>query len=56
MAVAQTFALIPPSEWMLPSSEFLIGLGVGAEAAFAVSLIALPFMNAATRRDTVRFE
>jgi hypothetical protein len=56
VAVVQTFALTPPGEWILPSSEFLIGLGVGAVAAFAVSLIALPFMDAATRHDTVRFE
>ncbi len=56
VAVVQTFALIPPGEWILPSSEFLLGLGVGALAAFAVSLIALPFMDAATRHDTVRFE
>jgi hypothetical protein len=34
----------------------LAGLGIGALAAFAVSCLALPFMDAATRHDSVRFE
>jgi hypothetical protein len=38
------------------AAEFLIGLGAGVPAAFAVTLIALPFLDAATRHDTVRLE
>jgi hypothetical protein len=41
---------------MPPSAGYLAGLGGGVLAAFAVSLIALPFMDAATRLDTVRYE
>ena len=42
--------------WFLPSGHFLAGLGAGTVIAYGVSLIALPFMAAATRVDAVRFE
>jgi hypothetical protein len=56
LATVQSLATIPPDRWILPSGEFFAGLGGGAAAAFAISLIALPFMDTATRLDTVRFE
>ncbi|GFJ93934.1 hypothetical protein Prum_075760 [Phytohabitans rumicis] len=56
LATVQSLATIPPKDWILPSGEFFAGLGVGVLAAFAVSLTALPFMDTATRLDTVRFE
>jgi hypothetical protein len=56
LATLQSLATIPPKDWTLPSAEFLAGLGAGVLAAFAVSLTALPFMNTATRLDTVRLE
>jgi FtsX-like permease family len=56
LAMLTTYAAAPPSTWMWPSAGFLSGLGIGAVAAFAVSLIALPFMDVATRYDSVRFE
>jgi len=56
LATLQALATIPPEHWMPPSAGYLAGLGGGVLAAFAVSLIALPFMDAATRLDTVRYE
>jgi hypothetical protein len=56
LATVQSLAFVPPSEWVVPSARFLAGLGVGAVIAYAVSLIALPFMETATRLDTARFE
>jgi FtsX-like permease family len=56
LATVQSLATIPPGNWFLPSTGFFAGLGAGVLAAFAVSLIALPFMETATRLDTVRFE
>ncbi|GAA4461278.1 ABC transporter permease [Phytohabitans houttuyneae] len=56
LATVQSLATFTPDEWTLPGGEFVAGLGAGVLAAFAVSLIALPFMNAATRLDTVRYE
>ena len=47
---------VPREQWVVPGGGFFAGLGAAALAAFAVSLIALPFMDAATRHDTVRFE
>ena len=38
------------------SGGYVAGLGLGAIAGFAVSCLAVPFMNAATRHDSVRFE
>jgi hypothetical protein len=56
LATVQSLATLPPGDWVLPSTGFLAGLGAGVVASLAISLIALPFMNAATRLDTVRFE
>ncbi|WP_433366150.1 FtsX-like permease family protein [Actinoplanes sp. CA-142083] len=56
LATVQSLAVVPPSEWVVPSAQFLAGLGVGAVIAYAVSLVALPFMETATRLDTARFE
>jgi hypothetical protein len=56
LATLQSLATISPKDWFLPSAAFFAGLGAGVLAAFAVSLIALPFMDIATRLDTVRFE
>jgi hypothetical protein len=47
---------VPASQWVWPNGGLLAGLGIGTLAAFAVSCLALPFMDAATRRDSVRFE
>jgi hypothetical protein len=56
LATLQSLVTIPPEDWILPSAEFIAGLGAGVLAAFAVYLIALPFMETATRLDSVRFE
>lgn len=56
LATLQSLAMTPPKDWILPSAEYFAGLGGGVLAAFAVSLIALPFMDTATRLDTVRYE
>jgi len=56
LAMLNMYATVPRGEWVLPSGTFFAGLGAGALAAFAVSLIALPFMNIATRHESVRFE
>lgn len=56
VALLFMFVQVPAGEWQWPSGGFLAGLGIGALAAFAVSCLALPFMDAATRHDSVRFE
>lgn len=56
LAMLTTYLAVPAGQWVLPSPGFLAGLGVGALAAFAVSLIALPFMDIATKYDSVRYE
>jgi hypothetical protein len=56
LAALQSFVAFSPGNWVLPRAEFFAGLGGGVLAAFAVSLIALPFMNTATRLDAIRFE
>lgn len=56
LATVQSLVTIPLGDWFLPGAGVLLGLGGGVLAAFAISLIALPFMNAATRLDSVRFE
>lgn len=56
LAAFQVVLTTPSKDWYLPSTEFLIGLGAGVLAAFAVCLIALPFMNSATKLDTIRYE
>ena len=55
LALATTYATVPPAAWVPPSGAFLAGLAIGAFAALAVSLIALPFTNVATRYETVSF-
>lgn len=56
LATLQALVTVAPRDWILPTTGFLVGLGVGVLAAFAVSLAALPFMDTATRQETVRFE
>ena len=56
LAILTTYATVPPSQWVWPAGSFFVGLGIGVLAAFAVSLIALPIMNVATRHDSTRFE
>ena len=56
VALLFMFVQVPASDWVWPSGGFLAGLGIGALAAFAVSCLALPFMDATTRHDSVRFE
>ncbi|MEV4512818.1 FtsX-like permease family protein [Dactylosporangium sp. NPDC049525] len=56
LAMLGTSVSIPSGQWNWPDAGFFAGLGAATLAAFAVSLIALPFMDIATRHDTVRFE
>ncbi|GIH02318.1 hypothetical protein Rhe02_03850 [Rhizocola hellebori] len=56
VAMVAAYVSVSPSEWVWPTGGFLAGLGVGVLAAFAVSLIALPLMDIATRHDSIRFE
>jgi len=56
LATLNMAATVPPNEWVLPSGTYLAGLGVGALVAFAISLIALPFMSVATRHESIRYE
>jgi ABC-type antimicrobial peptide transport system permease subunit len=56
LATVQSLAATSPEYWVLPSTEYLAGLGLGVLVAFAVSLVALPFLDTATRFDAVRFE
>jgi ABC-type antimicrobial peptide transport system permease subunit len=56
VATLQSLVAVPLKDWILPSTEFFTGLGAGVLAAFVVSLIALPFMDTATRLDAARFE
>ena len=56
LATVQSLVGDPARELGPSQRGYLTGLGWASLAAFAVSLIALPFMNAATRFDTVRFE
>jgi hypothetical protein len=56
LAAVEVLAPNRPADWVLPSGEFFAGLGLGALAAFVVSLAALPFLEVATRLDTARFE
>jgi hypothetical protein len=46
----------PREEWRLPDAGFFAGLGIGVLAALAVSALALPLMEVATRHDSARFE
>jgi len=56
VAMLIVYLLVSPTQWVLPSGGFFIGLGAGVLAALAVSAIALPLMDVATRHDSVRFE
>jgi hypothetical protein len=40
----------------LPDASFFAGLGLAVAAALAVSSLALPLMDVATRHDSARFE
>jgi hypothetical protein len=53
-----TYMITPGEEWGLPDASFFAGLGLGLAvvAALAVSSLALPLMDAATRHDSARFE
>jgi hypothetical protein len=56
VATLQSLATLPPRDWgSCRASRFWAGLGAGVLAAFALSLVVLPFLNAATRLDSARF-
>jgi hypothetical protein len=55
-ALLVTYLIVPGEEWALPEVGFFAGLGLGLVAALAVSSLALPLMEVATRHDSVRFE
>ena len=56
LAMALVYTSMPRAQWVAPSAHLLGSLGIGLLAALAVSAIALPFMNIATRYDNARFE
>jgi hypothetical protein len=51
-----TYMITPREEWGWPDASFFAGLGLGVLAALAVSALALPLMDVATRHDSARFE
>jgi len=51
-----TYLTMPPGFRAPPSARFFAGLGAGTLAAFAVSLIALPLIDIATRHESIGFE
>jgi hypothetical protein len=55
-AVLVMYVSAPREEWRLPEVSFFAGLGIGVLAALAVSALALPLMDVATRHDSARFE
>jgi hypothetical protein len=55
-ALLVTYLIVPDEEWALPDAGFFAGIGLGLLAALAVSSLALPLMDVATRHDSVRFE
>jgi hypothetical protein len=55
-AMLVTYVITPGEQWGLPDVRFFAGLGIGVLAALAVSSLALPLMDVATRHDSVRFE
>jgi hypothetical protein len=55
-ALLVTYLIVPGEEWGLPDAGFFAGLGLGVLAALAVSSLALPLMDVATRHDSARFE
>jgi hypothetical protein len=55
-AMLVMYASLPREEWVMPEIRFFADLGVGVLAALAVSALALPLMDVATRHDSARFE
>jgi hypothetical protein len=55
-ALLVTYMITPSEEWGLPAASFFAGLGLAVVAALAVSSLALPLMDVATRHDSARFE
>jgi hypothetical protein len=55
-AMLAMYVSVPREEWVLPEVRFFAGLGIGVLAALAVSALALPLMDVATRHDGARFE
>jgi hypothetical protein len=55
-AMLLMYLTAPREEWALPEVRFFAGLGIGVLAALAVSALALPLMDVATRHDSARFE
>jgi hypothetical protein len=55
-ALLVTYMITPAEEWGVPDARFFAGLGLAMVAAFAVSSLALPLMDVATRHDSARFE
>jgi hypothetical protein len=55
-ALLVTSMITPGERWGLPDAGFFAGLGLAALGALAVSSLALPLMDVATRHDSVRFE
>jgi hypothetical protein len=55
-AMLVTYMIVPVGEWELPDATFFAGLGIGVLVALAVSSLALPLMDVATRHDSARFE
>jgi hypothetical protein len=55
-ATLVTYMITPGEEWGLPDASFFAGLGLAMVAALAVSSLALPLMDVATRHDSARFE
>jgi hypothetical protein len=51
-----TYMITPGEQWGLPDARFFAGAGLALVAALAVSSLALPLMDAATRHDSARFE
>jgi len=56
IAILVTYMITPGEEWGLPGARFFGGLGLAVVAALAVSSLALPLMDVATRHDSARFE
>jgi hypothetical protein len=56
IALIVVYSNVPRSEWVAPHPLFVVGLVVGLLVAFAVSSVALPLLNNATRYDAVRYE
>ena len=55
-AMLVLYVSTPREEWVMPEVSFFAGLGIGVLAALAVSSLALPLMDMATRHDSARFE